>query len=143
MIAHAAEQFGFDKYVVVAPDEGAQRRFGVPGLEKQRLDSFSFQMSGELDVDEKDVIVIDDITKSGGTLLRAGEILKSNGAKKVGYVVLHIMPVRVGGEDLLGKLISESEGRIVTSNSVYTRAFCKEHPNLVYDMVDALVEGLS
>ncbi len=142
ILAYAAERYGFDEYTVVAPDEGAQRRFGVCGLEKNRLDSYSFEMSGEIDVADKDVILVDDITKSGSTLLRAEEILKSLGARKVGFAVLHIMPIREGGEQLLEELIEKSKGRIITSNSTYTRTFCKRHPSLVYNLVDAVVSAL-
>lgn len=142
IIECAGERFGFSDYVVVGPDEGAQERFGVPGLKKRRLDSFNIEVYGEVDVDGKEVIVIDDLTKSGSTLLEASEILKSLGASQVGLAVLHIMPVKDRGEKLMEDLIEKCEGRIITSNSVYTRAFCEERPELVYDMIDDLVDAL-
>lgn len=142
IIEYAGDKFGFEDYIVVAPDEGAQERFGVPGLKKRRLDSFSIEMYGEVDVEGRQVIVIDDVTKSGSTLLRASEILQSLGAKDVGLVVLHVMPLREGGEKMMEDLIEKSGGRLVTTNSVYTRAFCERHSELVYDMVDDIVDAL-
>jgi hypothetical protein len=142
IIKYAAERFGFEEYIVVAPDEGAQERFGVPGLSKRRIDSFTIEMHGELDVAGKHVIVIDDLTKSGSTLLKARKLVRFLGAKSVGLVVLHVMPVREEGEILMEKLIRKSEQQIVTSNSVYTEAFIKRHPNLVYDLVDDILNAL-
>lgn len=142
IIDFAAKKFGFEDYIVVAPDEGAQERFGVPGLKKRRTDSFTIEIYGEVDVDGKNVIVIDDLTKSGSTLLKAAELLKQQGAINVGLVVLHIMPIRDKGEELLEKLVTKSEGRVVTSNSVHSITFCKKNPELVYNVVDSIVESL-
>lgn len=142
MIEHAATQFGFEEYVLTAPDEGAQKRFKVPGFSKRRSDSFSIEMSGELDVTDKNVIILDDLTKSGTTLLRAADMLRDQGAADVGFVVLHVTPTRDGGERLFTELIAKSNNKIITSNTVHTVAFCDENPELVYDIVDKLVDNL-
>jgi phosphoribosylpyrophosphate synthetase len=142
MIEFAAMKFGFETYLLTAPDEGAQKRFKVAGFSKIRSDSFSIEMSGELDVAGKNVIVIDDLTKSGTTLLRAAEMLRNQGAADVGFVVLHVTPIRNGGEKLLTELIAKSRERIVTSNTVYTEAFCDKNPELVYNIVDKIVKTL-
>ncbi|MFW9799905.1 MAG: phosphoribosyltransferase family protein, partial [Candidatus Thorarchaeota archaeon] len=142
IIDHAATSFGFEEYVLTAPDEGAQKRFGLPGFSKRRSDSFTIEMHGEMEVTGKNVIVLDDLTKSGTTLLKAADLLRAQGAANVGFVVLHVTPIRDKGEKLLDDLISKSGGRIVTSNTVYTAAFCEKHPELTYDIVDKLVECL-
>ena len=142
IIEFAAQEFGFEEYMVVAPDEGAQERFGVPGLKKRRVDSFTIEMYGEVDVAGTNVVIIDDLTKSGSTLLKATEILKSQGAKEVGLVVLHITPIREKGEELMENLIEKSGGRVITSNSVHSFTFCQKHPELVYNLVDKIVESL-
>ncbi len=142
LIGHAAAIFGFDDYVLTAPDEGAQRRFNVQGFSKRRSDSFTIDMHGELDVAGKNVIVLDDLTKTGTTLIRAAKMLRKQGALDVGFVVLHVTPIRDRGEELLDDLISKSGARIVTSNTVYSVAFCEKHPHLSYDIVDKLVEHL-
>jgi phosphoribosylpyrophosphate synthetase len=142
MIEFAAAKFEFSTYILTAPDEGAQKRFKVPGFCKVRSDSFSIEMSGELDVAGKNVIVIDDLTKSGTTLLRAAEMLRNQGAADVGFIVLHVTPIRNHGEKLLTELIAKSHKRIVASNTVYTDAFCGNNPELVYDVVDRIVDNL-
>lgn len=143
LVAFGARQFGFDEYCLVGPDEGAQCRFGVPGLRKQRADSFTIELSGELDVKGKNVIVIDDLTKSGSTLLQCREILMEQGAADVGLVVLHVTPVSEKGEDLLEKLVQRSQKKVVTSNTVYTHTFCDRYPDLIFDIVEPLIQALS
>ncbi|MFW9849270.1 MAG: phosphoribosyltransferase family protein [Candidatus Thorarchaeota archaeon] len=142
LIRYGAERFGFDDYVLVAPDEGAQKRFGIPGLRKQRSDSYAIMLSGEVDIDGKNVIIIDDMTKSGTTLLKSREILLKQGAKDVGLAVLHVTPIKDSGEVILEKLVEESGGKIVTSNTVFTSTFCNNHPELLYDITDDLVSEL-
>ena len=143
IIKFAAKRFGFTEYSLVAPDEGSQKRFGIPGFEKRRTDSFTIEMYGELDVKDHNVIVIDDLTKSGTTLLRARELLKAQGATDVGLVVLHVTPVAEKGEGLLENLVTKSGNNIIVSNSVYSTTFCESHPNLIFDIVDNLVESLT
>jgi len=142
IIEYAAAKFGFTEYVLTAPDEGAQKRFGVPGFSKRRSDSFTIDMTGELDVSGKNVIILDDLTKSGKTLLRAADMMRNQGAADVGFIVLHVTPIRDGGERLLTDLIAKSNNKIITSNTVHTVAFCDENPELVYDIVGKLVDNL-
>ncbi|TXT56681.1 MAG: hypothetical protein BAJATHORv1_20274 [Candidatus Thorarchaeota archaeon] len=142
IVQKAAETFGFEEHILRAPDEGAQKRFGVPGLSKRRSDSFTIEMQGDLDVKGKNVIVIDDLTKSGTTLLRAGKILMEQGAAEVGFVVLHVTPIKQEGEELLADLVEKSEKRVMTSNTVYSKTFCKDNPELVYNVVDCIIENL-
>ncbi len=142
LVMQAARSFGFDEYKVIAPDEGAQKRFGVPGLKKRRIDSYTIEMYGEVDVAGKNVILIDDLTKSGGTLLKAREMLLSQGALQVGIAVLHVMPVADRGEERFEELIEKSGGHIMVTNSVHTVAFCKKHPDLVHDIAEDIIAAI-
>ncbi|MFX0108293.1 MAG: phosphoribosyltransferase family protein [Candidatus Hodarchaeota archaeon] len=142
LIDQASFMFGFEEYILTAPDEGAQKRFGVSGFSKRRSDSFTIEMKGELDVTGKNVIVIDDLTKSGTTLLEAADMLRDQGAADVGLVVQHVTPIRHNGEKLLEELISKSDGKVFTSNTVHTVTFIEKHPELAYNIVDKLVEYL-
>ncbi len=110
LIEMAANIFGFEDYVLTAPDEGAQKRFGVSGFSKRRSDSFTIDMQGELEVTGKNVIILDDLTKSGTTLLGAVKLLRDQGATDVGIVVLHVTPIRNNGERLFDELITKSNG---------------------------------
>lgn len=142
IIEFAVGKFEFDDYVLTAPDEGAQERFGLPGFKKVRTDSFKIKISGDLDVDGKNVIVVDDLTKSGTTLLRAAEMLYEQGAANVGLVVLHVTPIRDNGEVLFEQLITNCHNRVVVSDTVYSVAFCQKNPELVYNIAEKLTTAL-
>ena len=142
LIKHAAKQFGFNKYVVITPDEGGQERFSVEGFGKNRTSSYKVELFGDLDVEGKNVIVIDDLTKSGSTLLKARKKLKDLGAKDVGLAVVHVIPLRHRGEILLERLVAKSDRKIATTNTVNTEVFCEEYPELTCNIVDSLIEYL-
>ncbi len=142
LIKFGAQQFGFDDYKVISPDEGGQERFSVNGFGKSRSDSYSVELTGSLEVEGKQVIIVDDLTKSGGTLLKAAERLRSQGAKDVGLAVAHVLPIMGKGEELLERLVEKSEGKVVTSNTIRTRVFCEKNPHLSYNIVDTLVRVL-
>jgi phosphoribosylpyrophosphate synthetase len=99
-------------------------------------------MTGEIEVEGKNVIVIDDLTKSGSTLLHSREMLLEQGAKEVGLVVLHVTPIAKKGEKLLENLVRRSNEMVVTSNTVYTSTFCENYPELSMDVTDKIVQTL-
>jgi phosphoribosylpyrophosphate synthetase len=140
LIRFAAARFGFDNYSVITPDEGGQERFAVEGFGKKRTDSYSVELSGSVKVKGKKVILIDDLTKSGATLLKAADRLRAQGASDVGLAVVHVMPLADKGEQLLENLVEKSSGRIVTSNTIYTRIFCERRPEHTYNVVESLVK---
>ncbi len=142
LIRFGAEQFGFDDYSVITPDEGGQERFNVEGFGKSRSDSFSVELTGSVEVEGREVIIVDDLTKSGGTLLKAAERVKAQGARDVGLAVVHVLPIRDRGEELLERLFEKSGEKIVTSNTIKTKVFCEQHPHLTYNIVDTLVRVL-
>ncbi len=142
LISFGKQRFGFTSCMVITPDEGGQERFDVKGFGKSRHNSFSVELHGEIDVADSDVIVIDDLTKSGTTLLKAAERLKSQGARNVGMAVVHVLPLVDKGEQLLEQLVEKSHGLLVTSNTVRTRIFCEKHQSKTYNVVDTLVKYL-
>ncbi|MDH4213287.1 MAG: phosphoribosyltransferase family protein [Candidatus Thorarchaeota archaeon] len=142
LVDFAKREFRFKDCVVIAPDEGAQERYKIDGFGKSRTNSFKVELHGDLDVNGLNVIVIDDLTKSGSTLLKARDRLLEQGAKEVVLAVAHVVPLLERGEELLERLIEKCNERIVTSNTVNTEIFSKEHQNLCYNIVDTLVETL-
>jgi phosphoribosylpyrophosphate synthetase len=142
LIEFAAKTFGFQDYCVVAPDEGAQARFNVPGFGKSRTDSYTVELRGDVEVKDTNAIVIDDLTKSGSTLLKAADRLIELGATDVGMAVVHAIPLRVEGEKLLERLLQKVDNKIVTTNSVYTHLFCEQNKNLTFNIIDKLVDSL-
>lgn len=104
---------------IVAPDNGCAERLGAEistiFLSKKRVDNaVSMVLHG--DVRDKNCLIIDDIFDSGGTLIKAFEVLKENGAKNVYGYVTHFLgnkavvpmyttnslPLRLATKDFLG-----------------------------------------
>ncbi|MFX1481717.1 MAG: phosphoribosyltransferase family protein [Promethearchaeota archaeon] len=142
LVEFAAKQFGFKDPVLVSPDEGAQERYHIKGFRKSRENSFKVDITGDLNVKDKQVIVVDDLTKSGSTLLKAADRLRNQGAHEVGLVVAHALPLIEKGEELIEELIENARGMIVSTNTIHTEAFCEKNPQLTYDIVEALVKAL-
>jgi phosphoribosylpyrophosphate synthetase len=142
LIEFCAFSFKLDDYTVVTPDEGGQERFQVDGFGKSRDNSYHVHLQGKLDVKNQNVVLVDDLTKSGSTLLEAADRLKSQGAADVAMAVAHVIPLMKRGEDLLKRLLDLSKDRIVTTNTIYTETFCEDYPHLCYNIVDTLVKIL-
>jgi len=94
-IAKYFKKLDLRDFVVVAPDEGSvkvnnklSQILGVPLVviskqrDKTKVDSFEHIMLLG-DVKGKNVIIIDDEINTGGTIVRAAELLKKHGAKEV------------------------------------------------------------
>jgi len=85
--------------IIIAPDKGAQnlakKVAEVIGcswdyLEKTRIDGEHVEMKAKnLSVSGKNVAIVDDIIATGGTIVKATEHLKSQGAKKVYAACTH------------------------------------------------------
>jgi ribose-phosphate pyrophosphokinase len=124
----------FEKLVVVSPDAGGVHRAKsfLRKLEKYNYDSpdkkeFSFAMinktrpkSGEIenmqlvgDVLNKDVLIVDDIIDTGGTLCKAAELLKKQGAGKIFCYATHGLFTK-GTQELVSCF-----DRVMTSNTHY------------------------
>jgi ribose-phosphate pyrophosphokinase len=97
--------------VVVGPDEEAEQWAKVAAkelgadydvLEKHRVSASEDKKFGEVDImprelsmKGRDVLIIDDIISTGGTIVKAMDILKKNGANKIYVATSH--PVLVEG----------------------------------------------
>ncbi len=85
--------------VFISPDKGSVERVkraaetaGVEWdfMEKRRIDSETVEISpGNVDVSGKDVVIIDDIISTGGTVAEAGKALLELGAKRVRSACIH------------------------------------------------------
>ncbi|PIP22417.1 MAG: hypothetical protein COX38_00660, partial [Candidatus Nealsonbacteria bacterium CG23_combo_of_CG06-09_8_20_14_all_39_25] len=76
------------------PDIGGKRRTKIPGFKKKRLNSFDVKIfSPSSNLKGKIVGVVDDMIKTGGTLLKFYKIAKKAGAKKIIALITHgVMP---------------------------------------------------
>jgi len=89
LIKKAKRDFG-KGILFLSPDIGGKRRTEIPGLKKKRLNSFTVEMlSPNLNLKGKIIAVIDDMIKTGGTLLKFQEIAKKSGAKEVIALITH------------------------------------------------------
>ena len=85
----------FDRNILfLSPDIGGKRRTKIPGFKKKRLNSFDVKIfSPSSNLKGKIVGVVDDMIKTGGTLLKFYKIAKKAGAKKIIALITHgVMP---------------------------------------------------
>ncbi|KKP35611.1 MAG: Ribose-phosphate pyrophosphokinase [candidate division TM6 bacterium GW2011_GWF2_32_72] len=66
------------------------------------------------DVKNADVIIVDDLCDTGGTLIKAAELLKNNGAKRVFAVITH----PVFSNDALKKIKNSVIDEVIISDSI-------------------------
>lgn len=93
LIRHLKERFPRDNLVIVAPDAGGAERSRsfaklleapMAMIDKRRpRPNVSEVMHLIGDVEGKDAVIVDDIIDTGGTLVKAAEALKANGARGV------------------------------------------------------------
>jgi len=89
LIKKIKKDFGED-ILFLSPDFGGKRRTKILGLKKKRVNSYCVEITiSNINLRDKTVGVIDDVIKTGGTLIRFQEIVKKAGAKKVFALVTH------------------------------------------------------
>mmetsp|Transcript_28957 Transcript_28957/g.48867 ORF Transcript_28957/g.48867 Transcript_28957/m.48867 type:complete len:340 (-) Transcript_28957:168-1187(-) len=120
---HLLEQGNLDISAVVFPDDGAAKRFAAyfisQGYEiitcgKHRVGSKRNVTIQDGDPAGKNVMLIDDLIQTGGTLLEAARVLKQRGAKNVyAYVTHAIFPLQ-SWKKFLFEPDSDPSSRLVT-----------------------------
>lgn len=88
-----------NKPILLAPDDGAlglassaaeELGYDYDYLEKKRLSGDTVEMSPKnLDVSGRDVVILDDIIATGGTMAEAARMLKSQGAADIYIACIH------------------------------------------------------
>lgn len=121
-LAQTLADWGTD--CILAPDKGARDRaadaaaiLGCPHdhLEKTRLSPTEVKIAPkDLDVAGKTVAIVDDMIASGGTMLKAAQQLKENGAKAVFAACTH--GVFTGGA--VPKLLAGGIDRVLCTDSI-------------------------
>ena len=89
LIAQVKKDFG-DDILFISPDKGGKRRTKISGFQKKRLSSFRVSItSSNAKFAGKIVAVVDDMIKTGGTLVKCAEIFKEAGARKILALTTH------------------------------------------------------
>ena len=96
---YVREHLNYKDRIVVGPDAEAEQwakimgeELGLPyvTLEKKRLSGSEVKIAEkELDVKGKDVIIVDDIISTGGTIAEAVKLLRNEGAGKIAVTCVH------------------------------------------------------
>lgn len=128
LIKYLRTRFASRELVVVSPDVGGLKMAsaysqalgaGLAIVAKRResaTETKSLYVIG--DVEGKDVLIVDDLTETAGTLTSAAEILKKHGAQDICAGVSHAVLSDLALERLQGSHIQE----LITTNSVPVRS---------------------
>lgn len=110
--------------VMVSPDLGSYERVKVCAehagcefdyLEKTRLDAETVEIKPKsLDVKGKNVVIVDDIISTGGTMIEATKMLLKSGAKSVECACVHA----VLAGNALNKLYSAGVKRVIATDTI-------------------------
>ncbi len=129
--------------VVVSPDEGAQYMAGGPedhqtlrkrrGVYEEGVSGFQrySETEGILDVEGRDVYVLDDMISTGGTMAKAVSMARAAGASRVVAMATHGLFVRAADR----KILDAGADEIVVSNTIRS-------PYSKLDILPVLVEEL-
>jgi len=130
LVEHARKKVGLEQLEVISPDQGANylvSEFGGKSMSKVRGDYDKDKgeeayrsvqkMEREFDVKGKNVLILDDMIATGGTMIKAVENVKKGGARKVFCAATHGFFLN----DSLAKLRKLSDG-VFTTNSIPNEA---------------------
>ncbi len=142
LVSYAKDHLKLEDPVVISPDFGGSKRTeafaALYGARFLRLDKTRSRVDGEvkmkeeeLDVKHKDVIILDDIISTGGTVRAASEAVLKKGASQVAAMCVHGLFVG----DALQKLEKAGVKTIVGTNTVPGK-------HSVVDVSDAIASHL-
>ena len=132
--------------VVFSPDVGGTKMAsayatlldaGIGFMAKKRMDAATveaFNLVGE--VEGKDILIVDDMTETAGTLYAAAQLLKTNGASSVRAAVSH----GVLNELAYGRLKDGPLDELITTNS--TKVDARDLPITVLSIAPLLGEAI-
>lgn len=128
-IQKAIKAINSTNIVAFYPDDGAMKRgtdylagayaFGIKKRDWNTGKILGLELMNKEVVNEKDVLIIDDICSRGGTFYHSAKALKKAGAKNIYLYVTHCENTILEGELLTSGLIE----KVYTTNSIFT----KEH----------------
>ncbi len=122
--AQFLKEQGVSPDLIVAPDEGAKLRaqllaneFGIPSVAMKKIrDPYTGEVQtslGEFNQGADEVVIVDDIVSTGGSIAEASRMLRAQGVKKVHVIVSHVI-----GERAPERLHSMANGVVAASTSI-------------------------
>jgi len=125
LLGKKACEKGMENPIVLAPDLGALKRAQRVAKELKTeydyMEKFRDRVTGEItikpkevDVSGRDVLIIDDIISTGGTIAKASRIIKSLGARRVLVAAAHSLLINNAYE----RIISSGVECIYTANTI-------------------------
>jgi ribose-phosphate pyrophosphokinase len=140
LLVEAAKEEGWSKSVVVAPDIGSIRlarafaenlKVEYAIVDKRRVNAKRVEANALIgDVQGKNVLLVDDICSTGGTLTRASWVCKKFGAKAIRAIATHGLMVTAAFEE------SAIEKMVVTNTIPFPKGF--SNPRIEFVSVAAL-----
>jgi len=141
LIGRYVERLDLRDPVVLAPDQGALRHAKRAAAEfmadydylyKTRQTSTRVTMRPKrLDVSKRDVVIVDDIISTGGTVIEAVKILKKQGAREIYAACTH--PVLVG--NALRRIIAAGARKVIATDTI-------EHKTSVISVAPVIAEAI-
>jgi ribose-phosphate pyrophosphokinase len=151
IVIKAASDMVQGPYVIAATDVGRAKHIEYlarlsnmePAYVYKRRDSGTqTEVTGaNCDVKDKDVVIYDDMIRSGGSLMKAAEIYKNLGAKRIFVATTHV-PMRGGVEKLIANPIIEKVS--IMNTTPVANEIAKEYPDKInlYSVVNNIVEWM-
>lgn len=126
LICEYIKSIKLDNYVIASPDAGFAKHarayskyLGVPTVicDKTRTDHSENASILEIigDVRDKNVVIVDDFTISGGTLINLSNKLKENGANRIIACVSHLLM----NEKSISRLNESNIDMLISTDSVF------------------------
>lgn len=146
LVKHALKYV--DNPIVIAPDKGALERVSHAARllelehdylikQRDRVTGEVTYMPRETSVRDRDVVIVDDIISTGGTIAEASKILTKQGARRIIVVATHGLLA----EDAINKLELANVKRVILADTLALR---RDHWLLEYvDVTDRIVRELS
>jgi len=145
---HLKRKTDADKWIIVSPDVGGVKKiekyaeslgmdFGM--IHKKRFDADKVEQKMIVgNIKGKNILMIDDMSESLGTLSGAAKLLKSKGAKKIISFVTHLPLTQTGKENL------ENEKHIDTILTTNSTSDIPNHPKIhKIDIAPMLSDAIS
>ena len=147
VMIHYLQDLGLGDLVVVSPDVGGVKmasayaetlKAGLAIVVKRRLSATEIEAVTVIgDVEDKNVILVDDLTETAGTLVGAARILRDQGARDIYAGVSHAVLTDLAVERLKGSEIKE----LITTDSVPVRTDVNSRVK-VLSVAELLGEGI-